>query len=432
MKFKLAFISTTGYVSKIDLAGGRYFYRTHSDNYCGLLLTDYDASRKMLVFTIIIREAEIVRPFFLFLGEKVGKRPVLTVFIATLITIALISGVTQIWMATGNETFIKTSTDIYQSNLHLEEMFGGENIVIRFKAEDIHDLLTVENLVPLDRLETALLENDNVYSVIGPATTIRHMTEKQAGAIRENVGEIRHGLLEMSKKLAAQSGQLQAMQNGLADFSDLGNLGEGLTTFSAKLESISEGLGTMYANSNIMAPQIPTSQDTLDMLLYENGEFRPIFAQMVVDEQNAVMMVRLTGNASAGQIEEVVNLITDFVERYPLQNTATTVTGKPVLDIALRTEMRSNMQKMVFSALILMVVIVSVVFKVRWRLFTLVVNFGAVVATMGLMGHLGIPMTMVSMAAFPILIGLGIDYSIQFHNRYEEEFMSEEAVRHEV
>ena len=31
------------------------------------------------------------------------------------------------------------------------------------------------------------------------------------------------------------------------------------------------------------------------------------------------------------------------------------------------------------------------------------------------------PMTMVSMAVFPILIGLGIDYSIQFQNRYEEE-----------
>jgi hydrophobe/amphiphile efflux-3 (HAE3) family protein len=30
-------------------------------------------------------------------------------------------------------------------------------------------------------------------------------------------------------------------------------------------------------------------------------------------------------------------------------------------------------------------------------------------------------MTMVSMAVFPILIGLGIDYSIQFQNRYEEE-----------
>ncbi|MBS4032266.1 MAG: MMPL family transporter [Clostridiales bacterium] len=508
--------------------------------------------------------------FFLFLSEKVGKRPVLTVFIAILVTIVLVSGVTRNQMATGNETFIKTSTDIYQSNLHLEGMFGGENIVIRFKSEDIHSLLTADNMVPLDRLERALLENDNVYSVIGLTTTLRHMTEKQAEAIRENVGEIRDGLLEMSEKLAdisvnitemtdkapemdlsqttglfrqsseainklilgqnqlgegidrlgsgysefgtmitsmgqnigqigsgleetlqnldlpeqekqvllqktaglkqsaaaldqagstmlrisgeaqmlnqvplqtaegltamekklvAQSGQLQVMQNGLPDFSDLGNLGEGLATFSEKLQTISEGLDILLAHSNIMSPGIPTSQDTLDMMLYDDGELRPMFAQMVINEQNAVMIIRLTGNASDSQIEEVVGLITGFVQKNPLQNTETIVTGKPVLDIALRTEMRSSMQKMVISALILMVFIVSVVFKVRWRLFPLVVNFGAVVATMGLMGHLGIPMTMVSMAAFPILIGLGIDYSIQFHSRYEEEFMSEEATR---
>lgn len=511
--------------------------------------------------------------FFLFLSEKVGKRPVLTVFMAILITIVLISGVTRIRMATGNETFIKTSTDIYQSNLHLGEMFGGENIIIHFKAEDIHDLLTAENMAPLDQLERALLENDNVYSVIGPATTLRHMSEKQAEAIRDNVGEIRDGLLVMSekladisvnitemidqapemdlsqttglfqqssdainklisgqnqlgdgiarlgsgysdfgimitsmgqnigqigggleealhqldlpelekqmllqktaglkqsavaldkagssmlkisgeaemlnqvplqtaqgltameKKLAAQSGQLQAMQNGLPDFSNLANLGEGLATFSEKLQTISEGLDMLLVNSNIMAPGIPKSQVTLDMMLYDDGELRPMFAKMVIDKQNAVMMVRLTGNASDGQIEEVVNLITGYVRENSLQNTETIVTGKPVLDIALRTEMRSSMQKMVISALILMVFIVAVVFKVRWRLFPLVVNFGAVVATMGLMGHLGIPMTMVSMAAFPILIGLGIDYSIQFHSRYEEEFMSEEAARYEI
>lgn len=507
---------------------------------------------------------------FLFLGKKVLKRPVLTVFIAILVTIVLVSGVTRIRMATGNETFIKTSTDIYQNNRRLGDMFGGENIVIRFKAEDIQDVLTVDNMEPLDRLERALLENDNVYSVIGPATTLRHMTKKQSEAFRENIGEIRDGLLEMSVKLAdisvkitetadnapeadfsqttglfrqsseainklvsgqnqlgegidrlgsgysefgtkitglgqsigqigvdleealqrfnlseqdkqmllqktaglkqsaaaldqagstmlkisseaqmlnqvplqtaegltamekrltAQSSQLDAMQKGLPDFSDFRNLGEGLFMFSEKLQTISKGIDTLLTHSNIMVPGIPTSQDTLEMMLYNEGVLRPVFARMVVDEQNMVMMIRLSGNASDGQVEEVVNLIAEFVQKNPLQKTETIVTGKPVLDIALRTKMRSSMQKMVISALILMVIIVSVVFKVRWRFFPLVVNFGAVVATMGLMGHLGIPMTMVSMAAFPILIGLGIDYSIQFHSRYEEEFMSEEAVR---
>ena len=37
------------------------------------------------------------------------------------------------------------------------------------------------------------------------------------------------------------------------------------------------------------------------------------------------------------------------------------------------------------------------------------------------MGWLNIGLTMVSMAVFPVLIGLGIDYSIQFQSRYTEE-----------
>jgi hydrophobe/amphiphile efflux-3 (HAE3) family protein len=37
------------------------------------------------------------------------------------------------------------------------------------------------------------------------------------------------------------------------------------------------------------------------------------------------------------------------------------------------------------------------------------------------MGYVKIPMSMVTMSAFPILIGVGIDYAIQFHNRLEEE-----------
>ncbi|MCW3489458.1 MMPL family transporter [Dethiobacter alkaliphilus] len=507
------------------------------------------------------------------LSEKIMKKPVLTVFCALLVAVFLVAGVLQIRMATGNETFIRTDTDTYRDNLQLENTFGGENIMIHLKTEDMADLLTVENLDRFDTLERLLLQNENVYSVIGPASTVRHITAKQADNILDNVGEMRDGLAEMSERLSdialamtemeenapeidfsqmtgqfnqsskaleqlisgqqqlgtgidnltngygefgnmvtnvainveqiggglevelqklplpeqekqellqktaglrqsaaalnqagsnmlaiadesqslqqvplqtadgltamqqgltAQSGQLSAMQSEVPDISQLAELGEGLEIFSEKLLHISQGLDTLLENSNIMSPALPSNQDTLEMILYDDGDLRPMFAQMVIDDYNALLVVRLTGNAADSQIEEVVTLINNTLDRDPLEGTDVTVTGKPVLDIALRTEMRSSMQRMVISALILMVIIVSVVFKVRWRLFPLVVNFGAVVASMGLMAHLGIPMTMVSMAAFPILIGLGIDYSIQFHNRYEEEYVTEEANNNEI
>jgi hydrophobe/amphiphile efflux-3 (HAE3) family protein len=83
--------------------------------------------------------------------------------------------------------------------------------------------------------------------------------------------------------------------------------------------------------------------------------------------------------------------------------------------------MKSNMVMMVFLAVIIMFIVLALVFKVRWKMLSLGIVLVSVIATLGFMGILSVPITMVSMAVFPILIGLGIDYSIQFHNRYEEE-----------
>jgi len=76
---------------------------------------------------------------------------------------------------------------------------------------------------------------------------------------------------------------------------------------------------------------------------------------------------------------------------------------------------------MVGLAILIMIIVLSLVFKVKWKMLSLGIILISVIATLGFMGILSVPITMVSMAVFPILIGLGIDYSIQFHNRYEEE-----------
>ncbi len=510
-----------------------------------------------------------MRSFFVAISKKIIKKPVLTLFIALICTIALITGVIRFSMATGNETFIKTNTDTYRNNVTLEEKFGGESIVILYKADRMADFLTVDNIAKIDTVEKTLASNEHVYAVISPTTMLNEMTKKQAEMMLEGVEEMRDGLEEMGGKLKdisisikdmreeipeldfsqqaanfnqfaevidqmimgqknlesgvndlslgydefgtmvlntgqqvallgqgfeetfnnlplppeekeqllkkalglQQSGagltqaggkmleisaksemlaevplqtsqglekmkeglleqvaDLEEKQKNMPDFSMLDELAEGLEIFAENLLTISEGLDTFIENSNIMYPGLPRSQDTLETLLYDDdAELRSVFSQTIIDENHAVMFIKLQGNISDSKKEEVALLAQNEIDKNPLTSVETTVTGKPILDMALRTEMQKSMQRMVLTALILMVIIVSVVFKVRWRLFPLVVNFSAVVATMGLMFYLGISMTMVSMAAFPILIGLGIDYAIQFHNRYEEEFSAQEV-----
>jgi hypothetical protein len=69
----------------------------------------------------------------------------------------------------------------------------------------------------------------------------------------------------------------------------------------------------------------------------------------------------------------------------------------------------------------LMVIILLVLFDVRWRLLPLGVILIGVVWAFGLAGYLGIPLTIVTIAGLPVMLGVGIDYAIQMHARVEEE-----------
>lgn len=108
-----------------------------------------------------------------------------------------------------------------------------------------------------------------------------------------------------------------------------------------------------------------------------------------------------------------------------------TVTGKPALMMSITTEMNKSNGPILALAGLLMVVALLLTFRhVKWPLLPIPVVFLGVTWTFGAMGFLHIPFTMVSMSAFPVLIGIGIDYAIQFHNRIDEEFAKgQEPVR---
>ena len=50
-----------------------------------------------------------------------------------------------------------------------------------------------------------------------------------------------------------------------------------------------------------------------------------------------------------------------------------------------------------------------------------------VIWAFGLAGYLGIPLTIVTIAGLPVMLGIGIDYAIQMHARVEEEVVIDRA-----
>ena len=61
------------------------------------------------------------------------------------------------------------------------------------------------------------------------------------------------------------------------------------------------------------------------------------------------------------------------------------------------------------------------VYRARWRLLSLGVVLVGNIWAFGLMGYLDLPLTLVTISGLPILIGVGVDFAIQMHSRFEEE-----------
>ncbi len=74
-----------------------------------------------------------------------------------------------------------------------------------------------------------------------------------------------------------------------------------------------------------------------------------------------------------------------------------------------------------------MMVILLVFFQVRWRLLPLAVVLIGVVWAFGMAGWIGIPLSIVTIAGLPVMLGVGIDYAIQMHARIEEEVIIDRA-----
>jgi hydrophobe/amphiphile efflux-3 (HAE3) family protein len=98
------------------------------------------------------------------------------------------------------------------------------------------------------------------------------------------------------------------------------------------------------------------------------------------------------------------------------------VTGSAAFSAQLSELIGQSTNQLLGLAVGLMIVALFFLFRgVRLRLLPIVAVFVGVLYTFGAIGYAGIPNSTLTSSVFPILIGLGIDYSVQFHERYEEE-----------
>ncbi|MFA4849301.1 MAG: hydrophobe/amphiphile efflux-3 (HAE3) family transporter [Methanoregula sp.] len=106
----------------------------------------------------------------------------------------------------------------------------------------------------------------------------------------------------------------------------------------------------------------------------------------------------------------------------PPPGVSVVVSGNQAYNKETSDEMSTSMGELILVAMILMVIAVGLLFgHVRYRLLSVFIVGTGLILTFGVIGFSGMQITMVTIGAFPVMIGIGIDYAIQFHSRFDEE-----------
>jgi hydrophobe/amphiphile efflux-3 (HAE3) family protein len=147
------------------------------------------------------------------------------------------------------------------------------------------------------------------------------------------------------------------------------------------------------------------------------------FAYLFPNCKAALIQVRLKPGLSDSERTHAINLIekaTNDPKFKPKYGAKYVVSGVPVVADALANEVQNATIVLLIAALVIMAITLALVFRTRMRLLPLALALAAAGLTFGLLTLLGGSLTMASVAALPILIGLAVDYAIQFQARFEE------------
>ncbi|MFT5203287.1 MAG: putative RND superfamily exporter protein, partial [Candidatus Aldehydirespiratoraceae bacterium] len=347
------------------------------------------------------------------LGHGLGKYWWAVLGGVVVITAALSFGATQIEFATGQDSYLNADSQEAIDNVEFQNQFGGEAVILLFTADDdalIPDLFSDTNRAELTRLEAKLRAIDEAYAVITPLTSLTFSSRI-----------IDEGLASAGLTHAVDDDpdeESQSRRN--ADLST--NVARLLAAGDADLASRDWVELLLYDNTNF-------SVDGLDVTSPAVGDrnIRNSLRSTFPDQQTAVGGVVITGNADLDTLSVVTEQVLDIMRTAELDGWTVITTGSPVFLKDINDYLQGGMLTLGAAALALMALVLLIAFPVRWRLLPLLAVVIAVTWTFSILGFVGIDLSLVTISGLPILIGLGVDFAIQVHNRVEEEVVLDRA-----
>jgi uncharacterized protein len=390
---------------------------------------------------------------FQWLSGAAARRPVTT--IGVVLALALAGAVLALGLkpSAGIDTFVSASSPSYQATVNDERHFGDDAVIILIH-EYLPNLVETKDLGTLTQLEACLggqyvVANQSLKAFTpvaagthaaygGPNSPCGHLMKTRATQVVYGPGTF------LNRAVAAVNTQIGSMMTTVNKETQAAEssayqlaIGKGLSRKQALADANSAGqveyqdqlttLEQMAVSSGINGTPSIDDPNFIPQIVFDptRGAHTPKarFAYLFPTANDALIQVRLRSSLTDAQQAQAISWIRQAI-RMPMFRSAYggtyTVTGVPVVINDLASQITGSIAGLLIAVLLVMAVTLLLIFRSRLRLLPLAIALAAAGITFGLLAVLGAALTLASIAVLPILIGLGVDYGIQFQARAQE------------
>ncbi|MEA2332669.1 MAG: uncharacterized protein QOH58_2807 [Thermoleophilaceae bacterium] len=371
----------------------------------------------------------------------VTRRPLLVLGATALLALAGAALALRLEPSAATDTLVDSGSDSFKATERFKQDFGDEAVVVLVRGELSNTLLTEdlgrvlrlegclsgnvpdtkEGLGNLPRVCREIAELKPAKVVFGPATFVNTAVNQIVAefARRQAVAQ-RQGrrVARAARALSARRGDPPAEQERLAR--------SAAAAVNAQFTQYVIQLGLRYGLTDIPRLDDPAF---VSSLVFDSGAGgagipKSRFAYLFPSPNAAMITIRLKPNLDDAERRRAIGLFQTAAEEpvfRPRRGAEYVVTGVPVVTEGLADAVQRAIFVLLGAALLVMAATLALVFRARLRLLPLALALAAAALTFGALSVAGGSLTMASIAVLPVLIGLGVDYAIQFHARFDEE-----------
>ena len=365
------------------------------------------------------------------------RRPVQVIAITCLLAAAGAVLGLRLDVSADVDTLVDRDSPAFEATARYKQNFGEDPIAVLVQG-DLRRTVLTPDLGRLVLLEQCLAGTIPPVARAGAPTACRELAEMKAVKavygpgtfIDTSVTELRKGFMQQQRQAETAAGQAGEQSAEAARRRGASKAAQRRAGEAARREGLAEfdrlvlGLGLKYGLTSVPAIDNP---DFVSRLVFQPGPGVPVpkarFAPLFPNSNAAVVQVRLRSGLAAAERSRAAEMVERAVAHPDFrlgEGTRYVVTGAPVLVEALGEEVKRSALILLVAALIVMAGTLALVFRTRLRLLPLAVAIGAAALTFGAVSLVGGSLTVASIAALPVLIGLAVDYAIQLQARFDE------------